>query len=156
MHDHKASACHAAQQWNLAYECILHSRCKDFPALCVISPIGAPAFAFLAGELSTLALFSEKEAVLLDAGVWKNITKNYQYLILLCISEKSACDNQDSSVANWSALTGTKVVLYILEGQGALITEDITYTQVLDCFLSYIYLYIWKKTGKYMHLCAHM
>lgn len=39
--------------------------------LSIFSPIGAPVLAFFAGELSTLALFSEKEAVLLDAGVWK-------------------------------------------------------------------------------------
>lgn len=37
----------------------------------MFSPIGAPVLGFFAGELSTLALFSEKEAVLLDAGVWK-------------------------------------------------------------------------------------
>lgn len=43
--------------------------------MCVPSPMGAPVLALLAGELSTLALFSEKEAVLLDAGVWRNNTR---------------------------------------------------------------------------------
>lgn len=37
----------------------------------MFSPAGAPVLAFFAAELSTLALFSENEAVLLDAGVWK-------------------------------------------------------------------------------------
>lgn len=64
---------HSEIQMHLLFE--NSNSIKDFPALCVISPMGAPDFAFLAGELSTLALFSEKEAVLLDAGVWKNNTK---------------------------------------------------------------------------------
>lgn len=48
---------------------------KGFGIYCVVSwsgcflPTGAPVLGFFAGELSTLPLFSEKEAVLLDAGV---------------------------------------------------------------------------------------
>lgn len=58
--------------------------------------------AFLAGELSTLALFSEKEAVLLDAGVCKKIHTHTKIDSSIFYSAlhiwKRICNNEDGFV----------------------------------------------------------
>lgn len=106
------------------------SECKDFPVLCVcVLTDGSSIFGLLGWwALNSGSVFRERGS---SAGCWglemakKN--KINPCFILLCISEKGVCDNEDSSVENWSALTGTTAVFYHLEGQGILIIlEDIT------------------------------